>query len=62
MATRKAVPEKTRSEAPPKNTPIIIEEMPTLKDQPRPFRPEPILDIPVPAPKRSLWQRFLDTF
>ena len=44
MATRKAVPKK-RAPKRPKDTPIIIEEMPTstLKDQPRPFRPDLIL-------------------
>ena len=66
MATRKAVPKKHAPKRKPvvKDTPIIIEESsePKLKDQPRPFRADPILDIPVSAPKRSLWQRFLDTF
>ena len=38
---------------PPENPTIIADSA---------FRPEPVLDIPLPSPKRTMWQRFLDTF
>ena len=38
---------------PPENPLIIADSA---------FRPEPVLDIPLPSPKRTMWQRFLDTF
>jgi hypothetical protein len=38
----------------PPETPIIIADSES--------RPYLVMDIPLPSPKRTMWQRFLDTF
>jgi hypothetical protein len=54
LAAEAEIDEGAGPEFEPPENPLIIADSA--------FRPEPVLDIPLPSPKRTMWQRFLDTF